>query len=302
MHRKFPLLLATPLAAIVLTAATAQASVPLQPAGPWKIDYAPNECRLVRTFGTGDGAITLLIRRGGSPDQADLIIAGKALPKFRGQTDIEFRMQPSGTLLTYPAVPTEVRGRPERILQVFNADFGNLKPLVSSQQLAIATAQQPVAALELDDSDQAIRDLDSCYGKLLARWGIDPAIAAQSQPKRIGTPEQTNPGIVVALLVSGPNASRSRTWLETAWVTPMDYPTAALQEERGGSVVAALSLNAQGRVEQCRVVVGSGFAPLDHRTCEILIQRARYSPARDAAGVAIASSTVERIIWRIPSF
>ena len=304
MHRKFSLLLATPLAAIVLTAATAQASVPLQPAGPWKIDYAPNECRLVRTFGTGDEAITLLIRRGGSPDQADLIIAGKALPKFRGQTDIEFRMQPSGTLLTYPAVPTEVRGRPERILQVFNADFGNLTPLVSSQQLTISIAQQPVATLALNGSSQAIRDLDACYGKLLAKWGIDAAIAAQSptQPKRIGTPEQTNPGIVVALLVSGPNASRSRSWVETAWVTPMDYPTEALQEERGGSVVAALSLTAQGRVEQCRIVVGSGFAPLDHRTCEILTHRARYSPARDAAGVAIASSTVERIIWRIPSF
>ena len=292
--------------ALIITALSpaAFAAAPLQPAGRWTIDYAPNECRLVRTFGTGDDAVTLLMRRGSSPDQADLIIAGKALPKLPRQTDIELRMQPSGTLLTYPALPTEIRGRPERILQVFNADFGNLTPLVSSQQLTISIAQQPVATLELDDSSRAIRDLDACYGKLLAKWGIDAAIAAQSptQPKRIGTPEQTNPGIVVALLVSGPNASRPRSWVETAWVTPMDYPTEALQEERGGSVVAALSLNAQGRVEQCRVVVGSGFAPLDHRTCEILTQRARYSPARDAAGVAVPSSTVERIIWRIPSF
>ena len=302
MHRKFPLLLAIPLLALVITAATAPVSAPLHPAEPWKIDYAPDECRLVRTFGTGDEAITLLIRRGGSPDQVDLIIAGKSLPKSSRQTNIELRMQAGGTLLTYAAVPTEIKERPERILQVFNADFGDLKQLVGTKQLTIATAQRPVAFLELDDSGQAIRDLDACYGKLLAKWGIDPAIATRSQLKRIGTPEQTNPGIVVALLVSGPNASRSRAWVETAWVTPMDFPTEALQEERGGSVVTALSLNSQGRIERCRVVVASGFAPLDRRTCEILTQRARYSPARDSAGVAVASSTVERIIWRIPSF
>ena len=175
--------------AVIITALSpaAFAAAPLQPAGRWTIDYAPHECRLVRTFGTGDDAVTLLMRRGSSPDQADLIVAGKALPKLPRQTDIELRMQPSGTLLTYPALPTEIRGRPERILQVFNADFGNLTPLVSSQQLTISIAQQPVATLELDDSSRAIRDLDACYGKLLAKWGLTRQLPPNHPPSPSGS-------------------------------------------------------------------------------------------------------------------
>ena len=65
-----------------LAAVPATAGEVLQPAGPWKIDYAPNECRLVRTFGTGDGAITLRFARGAGLDSFDMLIAGKALPKL----------------------------------------------------------------------------------------------------------------------------------------------------------------------------------------------------------------------------
>jgi TonB family protein len=71
-------------------------------------------------------------------------------------------------------------------------------------------------------------------------------------------------------------------------MTAADYPTAALQAGDYGVVSIHLQVAADGRVSQCEVTESSGSAPLDQVTCNIALRRARFAPARDAAGLAIA--------------
>src|ERR1041384_893254 len=64
----------------------------------------------------------------------------------------------------------------------------------------------------------------------------------------------------------------------------MDYPPEALRNHRQGSVVAELTVSPQGRATECRIVRSSGHKVLDDATCDLMIQRARFSPARDSQG------------------
>jgi protein TonB len=60
-----------------------------------------------------------------------------------------------------------------------------------------------------------------------------------------------------------------------------DYPAEAYRHGWKGSVVADLTINVNGRVSKCEIVQSSGYAVLDSRTCDILVQRASFYPARD---------------------
>ena len=95
-----------------LASATAAAEV-LQPSGPWKIDYAPNECRLLRTFGTGHAAVTLRFARGAGLDSFDMLIAGKALPPIkRAHVPVKLRLDPGGAEQVFDGYSMALPGRP----------------------------------------------------------------------------------------------------------------------------------------------------------------------------------------------
>jgi len=68
-----------------------------------------------------------------------------------------------------------------------------------------------------------------------------------------------------------------------------DYPTAALENGDYGVVSMHLQVDAQGRVTGCAVTETSGSAPLDRVSCTVAKRRARFAPARNATGAAIAS-------------
>jgi protein TonB len=79
-----------------------------------------------------------------------------------------------------------------------------------------------------------------------------------------------------------------------------DYPADAQRNGEEGTVQAELSIDARGRVRGCRVIRSSGHASLDSATCSILQRRARFKPAQDVNGDAVASSVVTPlVVWRL---
>lgn len=84
------------------------------------------------------------------------------------------------------------------------------------------------------------------------------------------------------------------------WVTNDDYPTSALRDRVDGMVSFRLSVDATGRVTRCDVVASSGRDDLDNRACEAVSVRARFRPARDAAGNAVESTLIRRVQWTLP--
>jgi TonB family protein len=85
----------------------------------------------------------------------------------------------------------------------------------------------------------------------------------------------------------------------TRLFTGDDYPMEALQREEQGTVTTSMQIDKRGRVNRCTVTVSSGSRSLDSRTCQILRSRARFAPARDKAGRAIADVYTQRITWRL---
>ncbi|WP_404368216.1 energy transducer TonB [Sphingomonas sp. MMS24-J45] len=84
------------------------------------------------------------------------------------------------------------------------------------------------------------------------------------------------------------------------WVTTDDYPSDALSAEAQGTSRIKWEINTAGRVENCVVVASSGNASLDRAACANITRRGRYTPALDAAGNPMRSSSGRNVVWRLP--
>jgi protein TonB len=61
-----------------------------------------------------------------------------------------------------------------------------------------------------------------------------------------------------------------------------------------------LVVGVDGRVKACEIIGSSGSRSLDRKTCEIMSERARFTPAMDAQGKPIESTfTPPPIAWRL---
>lgn len=96
-----------------------------------------------------------------------------------------------------------------------------------------------------------------------------------------------------------PLSARPRANL-ASYLSSDDYPAAAIRNEEQGRVAFMLSVDASGRVTACAITSSSGSAALDAATCRIMRSRARYTPARDANGKAIASQDRAAVSWVLP--
>jgi TonB family protein len=96
-----------------------------------------------------------------------------------------------------------------------------------------------------------------------------------------------------------PGAARARANL-ASYLTSDDYPAAAIRNNEQGRVSFTLEIDANGRVTGCAITSSSGSAALDSTTCRIMRSRARYTPARDAAGKAIPSQDRAAVSWVLP--
>ena len=80
-----------------------------------------------------------------------------------------------------------------------------------------------------------------------------------------------------------------------------DYPADALRNGEQGTVAVLLGIDTQGKVSGCVVTASSGSASLDDATCRLLYTRARFTPARNSQGRAVAGTSPQKIRWALPA-
>jgi TonB family protein len=73
-----------------------------------------------------------------------------------------------------------------------------------------------------------------------------------------------------------------------------------LRARESGRAQVHVVVGPAGRVIACAVEPSSGSGVLDAATCRILRARARYRPARDAAGAAVCDMDSGWIQWTLP--
>jgi len=79
-----------------------------------------------------------------------------------------------------------------------------------------------------------------------------------------------------------------------------DYPESAFRDNAGGTVAVLYTVGVDGRVHDCRVTQSSGRADLDAATCDALVRRFRYKPARDAYGRPVPERIGRDQTWDAP--
>jgi protein TonB len=84
-----------------------------------------------------------------------------------------------------------------------------------------------------------------------------------------------------------------------SYVTNDDYPPSALAAGQEGRTSFRLDVGPDGRVSNCTVTGSSGSSALDAAICRIMRSRARFTPAHDSSGNAVADSVSASIVWQI---
>lgn len=85
-----------------------------------------------------------------------------------------------------------------------------------------------------------------------------------------------------------------------SYIADSDYPSSAIRRGEEGTVQFQLDISPQGLAVNCRVIQSSGSPALDNATCRILVERARFTPARNAAGNPVPDTVTSRIRWMLP--
>lgn len=83
-------------------------------------------------------------------------------------------------------------------------------------------------------------------------------------------------------------------------VSRSDYPAEAARLRQQGLVRYELTIGTDGIPLSCRVLSSSGSPSLDEATCRVMRTRARFIPARDAAGRRTIDRVRHSINWVWP--
>ena len=79
-----------------------------------------------------------------------------------------------------------------------------------------------------------------------------------------------------------------------------DYPKAVREAHISGTTVTEISVSSGGQPAGCRVTRSSGSRELDTTTCQLVMERFHFKPARNAAGQAVASQIEYEQEWDAP--
>ena len=84
-------------------------------------------------------------------------------------------------------------------------------------------------------------------------------------------------------------------------VSKEDYPSDASANSEEGRTAVSFVVRSTGRAENCMIDLSSGSRSLDARTCELIVQRFRFEPARDPSGKPMDQRQTQAIKWALPA-
>lgn len=84
-------------------------------------------------------------------------------------------------------------------------------------------------------------------------------------------------------------------------ISDSDYPIEAIRARAQGNVEIEIHVDTLGRPSACTIVASSGHTSLDEKSCDMVVTRFVWAPARDEAGQPVAATTRRTIRWQLPT-
>jgi TonB family protein len=129
--------------------------------------------------------------------------------------------------------------------------------------------------------------------KVTTSWGVP---RAPDSPTVVGGARPQYPLPNRALAGAGATLAEN----PAAWFGEDAYPADAIRQNQQGRAVARLSIDSSGTPTGCTIVTSSRSTSLDSTTCSILMEHARFRPARDRNGVATVGDYTVPVRWVLP--
>lgn len=252
--------------------ATPVGAAPLQPSDNWHIDYGDTQCTAARSFATASGPVVVGIVPSVSGDSYQLLVSvERAGPAFAQQSSgsVDFGRGPIAAQSLY---------------------FGGKGVNLSVYQYRLSAADMDQARLAthvgvrsddgarftfaLSDMPSVLDGLGKCTSDLQRYWNMGSAanVSSANMPVR---------------------DIRSI-------FTPSDYPSEAASRLQQGTARFQLLVDEKGSVAGCDVLAPSGVPSLDATGCEVIKERAHFTPARDAHGTPVRSVyTTPSVTWQL---
>jgi hypothetical protein len=292
-------------AAPLLMAATQP--VRLQPSGPWVVDYAENSCRLIRTFGEGRDK-TVLGLESESPDEVDMLVAGKPLAGYSEDVPARFlpvqrkpiegragqsadRRQPAILWSRVDLLPDDLAERIKKRAADRRARPGIRPPAVdvgeralikakrqefasNAIELEIAARSNRPVILETGSLGNAIKMFDKCSRDSLRDWGVDPDIEDK-----------------IVRPLWAPNPAK--------WFTSNDYPPDMVVRGEESIVKVRLLVDATGKPTKCTSLSHFKEPSFNDVVCVKFMKRAHFEPAELADGTKVPSFYTNIIVFQM---
>lgn len=268
--------------------ASANEAAILAPASSWNVDWTDRTCTLLRTFGDAKKPDLLWIEKYAPTEWFQLNLISDDLPEFNSTTPV---------WLTFGEQAPVRAG----LVRSGTAKDGRRTLFVSRTSLTPSDtaprdaepAEKPNPGLELSITQIKVKvggreiivktgplyrpflELRKCTADIVNSWGLDAAAQAKLST---GPQPKISPG---------------------AWFKNDDYPERMLGARKQALLIFRLMVDANGRPTACEVHRSFSEKEFDDLTCHRLMQRARFEPARDASGAAVASYYINAMHWII---
>jgi len=286
--------IATCTLALAFAACPAEARVEirtLEPSSNWIMDYADDSCALRRTFGEGSDLVWLELRQFAPGDEFLVTVgsaafqAQKRVPKSRFDPGGPLRAQP---LAAYGDYGTDVRGLsfPDSLRPALRGETpDSLLPWseeerdareTSATSLYVEESSERGVQLQTGELHKPMTAMRACIDDLLTHWGIDPEVDDHL-------------------------TSRAKPRNQAVWARPIQsrFPKGLFNVGRTSRVTFRLLVDAEGKPEACRVMRPVTDEAYQETICGILMDRAEFEPAFDAAGSPVKSYYLLNVVYAV---
>lgn len=273
---------------------------------PWNMHYADDGCQLLRQFGTGADRVILSLERYEPTSGFRVTLAGRPLASAQNKEHVALRFGPDSTgsrmkitvgnlgefepalfgeTSLYDDDSTEAiarRAEEQNGLPPARMTWGQIAEQENARAkaipwIAVDLTKSRRVVLETGNLQQPLSALRACTDNLVKSWGLDPVEQATLASPPV---PRTNPG---------------------KWIGTYDYPVEMSRQGKQALIQVRLMVDANGDVSSCHIQQSTRLKAFDDLTCKVLTKRAKFEPARDAAGKPVASfwnSTILYVIGR----
>lgn len=289
-------LLTTPNAAI----AAKPKPLTLKASSAWHVDFAEDRCRIARVFGEDKQQTFLFLDRYGPGEYFRLTVVGAPVQTslVNGEASVQFGPAEkeqqlyffNGMLKKLPALvfTSGARVAPQsdqEIASIARRRSGDdsiaLAPVSEAQleaitHVALGKPLRRSVILETGPMRAVFKVSDKCIDNLMTTWGID--VEKHKNMMRMPTPKES----------------------PANWVVSDDYPLKMLFSEQQAIVEFRLSVGPDGVPTACHIQSTTRPKEFDDAVCKSVMRRARFEPALDANGSAIASYYRNTVRFQMP--